>query len=729
MTRSIRLPGRSDLVIGLERKHLVEFGFVDATGAPVDPQRVESLLIANDRGEVMQPGATEPTWLIENRIMRVGGQLSSVPIEYRLQEVGVRGSNVVDRGRLHFSPDGAIDTWVVPLLLYSLTISGQDALFGYPVGTSVQLVHPNGSSESVPLDERASATISALPRGNYQALVEHPPGFPVSTPLVLSRDQSVRVPVVSYVDAVFLLGTGSSVAIALVLAGGRPVGRAGRRGLRRIGHAGRDAPAPSGEPGSRSRPRRAHGWHSPPPAGDPTLPRPRANTDGDRSDDDVSDRWSDGHRARRFRSARRQRARNVRDEHGLGTQRACPPIRQVPLLRQRGDMESSPVSDLRSAAPEVMSAPRRLAGPRLHLVLMVLATFGASLLITVLLLAAVAARPAVPTAHDAPVLAYYYIWFDRGSWDRAKTDMPILGAYSSSSRQVMREHIEWAKSAGIDGFIVSWKSTEKLDARLRQLVEVARDADFKLAIIYQGLDFDRNPVPVAQVGRDLASFAAEFASDPVFQIRDRPLVVWSGTWEFSRSEIESVTSEVRPTLRVLASEKDVDGINRLAGVVDGDAYYWSSVDPETFPNYVDKLTAMSAVVHSQGGLWIVPVATGFDARLIGGTRVITRDDGEHLRRQMGLIAQTRPDAIGLISWNEFSENSHIEPSVGHGYRYLDVVREARPLAGLAPMDEDSSDDPASDDPALAQRLLAVSLLGIVTLLGVVMTVRRERRVP
>jgi Glycosyl hydrolase family 71 len=390
-------------------------------------------------------------------------------------------------------------------------------------------------------------------------------------------------------------------------------------------------------------------------------------------------------------------------------------------------MASPPVSDLRSAAPEVMSARRRLAGPRLHLVLMVLATFGASLLITVLLLAAVAARPAVPTAQDAPVLAYYYIWFDRGSWDRAKTDMPILGAYSSSSRQVMREHIEWAKSAGIDGFIVSWKSTEKLDARLRQLVEVARDADFKLAIIYQGLDFDRNPVPVAQVGRDLASFAAEFASDPVFQIRDRPLVVWSGTWEFSRSEIESVTSELRPTLRVLASEKDVDGINRLAGVVDGDAYYWSSVDPETFPNYVDKLTAMSAVVHSQGGLWIVPVATGFDARLIGGTRVITRDDGEHLRRQMELVAQTRPDAIGLISWNEFSENSHIEPSVGHGYRYLDVVREARPLAGLAPMDEDSSDDPASDDPALAQRLLAVSLLGIVTLLGVVMTVRRERR--
>jgi len=345
----------------------------------------------------------------------------------------------------------------------------------------------------------------------------------------------------------------------------------------------------------------------------------------------------------------------------------------------------------------------------------------------VVLLAVSATRPLAAKPEDVPVLAYYYIWYDRTSWDRAKTDLPILGAYSSSSAQVMRRHIEWAKSAGIDGFIVSWKSTPKLDERLSQLVEIAREESFKLAIIYQGLDFERDPVPVAQVGRDLAKFAGEYASDRVFQILGRPLVVWSGTWEFSRSDIEGVTGALRPVMRILASERDVDGINRLAGTVDGDAYYWSSVDPETFPNYLDKLIAMSAVVHSQGGIWIVPVATGFDARLIGGSRVISRDDGEHLRRQMGLIAQTGPDAIGLISWNEFSENSHIEPSVEHGYAYLDVVREARPLADLAPIDQDSSDDPPSTDPAWVQRLLALAVLGLVTTSGVVLTIRRERR--
>lgn len=356
----------------------------------------------------------------------------------------------------------------------------------------------------------------------------------------------------------------------------------------------------------------------------------------------------------------------------------------------------------------------------------VLSALFAVALIAVLVLVVTATRPTTGS-EDVPVLAYYYIWYDRGSWDRAKTDLPILGSYSSDSRRIMRQHVEWAKSAGINGFIVSWKSTPKLDQRLRQLVEVARDEDFKLAIIYQGLDFDRKAVPAAQVGNDLEHFAAEYASDPVFHVLGRPLVVWSGTWAFSRAEIDGVTTRLRPTLRILASERDVDGINRLAGTVDGDAYYWSSVNSETFPGYLDKLTAMSAVVHSQGGLWIVPVAAGFDARLVGGSRVVSRDNGEHFRRQMGVIAETHPDAIGLISWNEFSENSHVEPSVEHGYTYLDVVREARPLAGLSPIDEDSSEEPLSRDPAWIQRLLALSLLAVLMMLGVVLTIRRARR--
>ena len=76
-------------------------------------------------------------------------------------------------------------------------------------------------------------------------------------------------------------------------------------------------------------------------------------------------------------------------------------------------------------------------------------------------------RPGAARGRPDPLFAYYYIWFNPTSWNRAKIDYPLLGRYSSDERDVMRQHIEWAKQAGIDGFIVSWKSTPALNRRLR----------------------------------------------------------------------------------------------------------------------------------------------------------------------------------------------------------------------------------------------------------------------
>jgi hypothetical protein len=35
-------------------------------------------------------------------------------------------------------------------------------------------------------------------------------------------------------------------------------------------------------------------------------------------------------------------------------------------------------------------------------------------------------KPAGAVSDPVPVLSYYYIWFDTQSWDRAKTDYPLL---------------------------------------------------------------------------------------------------------------------------------------------------------------------------------------------------------------------------------------------------------------------------------------------------------------
>ena len=135
-----------------------------------------------------------------------------------------------------------------------------------------------------------------------------------------------------------------------------------------------------------------------------------------------------------------------------------------------------------------------------------------------------------------PVLAYYYQLVrpvvvepreDRLSGARAATP--------ATTPSVMRRHVRAAKTAGIDGFIVSWKSTTDNNRRLRALADVARYEQFSLAMIYQGLDFARDPLPVTGSPRTSAS-PRHLRRRPGVPRPGRPLPIWSGTWEFSHDE-------------------------------------------------------------------------------------------------------------------------------------------------------------------------------------------------
>ena len=284
-------------------------------------------------------------------------------------------------------------------------------------------------------------------------------------------------------------------------------------------------------------------------------------------------------------------------------------------------------------------------------------------------------RIAEASSGDPLVLAYYYIWYTPGSWGRAKTDYPLLGHYASSDPAVVREHIRAARAAGIEGFIVSWKHEPRLDEPLAVLVEEARRQNFKLVLLYQGLDFERNPLDSARVASDLQWFTDTYGDNAVFDIFGRPAVIWSGTWRFSVTEIGAVRSAVGAPDSVLlfGSERSGSDYRAKAGVLDGDAYYWSSADPQETPGYDRRLRELSDSVIADGGDWIAPAAPGFDARLVGGTGVVPRRGGETYRSSWLGALRSNPSAIGIISWNEFSENSQIEPSETYASEYLRIT--------------------------------------------------------
>ncbi len=288
-------------------------------------------------------------------------------------------------------------------------------------------------------------------------------------------------------------------------------------------------------------------------------------------------------------------------------------------------------------------------------------------------------------ASAIPLFAHYYIWFTPASWNRAKIDYPLIGRYSSADPAVMREQIQEAKSAGIDGFIVSWKNTPTDDRILQTLMGVASQEHFKLAMIYEGLDFNRQPLPVSEVAAGFRLFRDAYAPNPVwFRLNGKPLTIWSGTWDYSHAAVASVTSALRSSMLVLSTEKSVPGFQRLADVTDGDAYYWSSVNPQTNSGYAAKMGAMGKAIHQAGKYWIAPFAPGFDARLVGGQSTVPRNNGQTLRAEYATAVQSAPDILGLISWNEFSENTYVEPSVNYGRFYLQLVGQLRGAAGPSP---------------------------------------------
>jgi len=302
-----------------------------------------------------------------------------------------------------------------------------------------------------------------------------------------------------------------------------------------------------------------------------------------------------------------------------------------------------------------------------------------------------------------PVLAYYYIWFDPTSWDRAKTDYPLLGRYSSDDRAVMQQHIRWAKQAGIDGFIVSWKSTPTLNRRLEQLVELAETENFKLLIIYQGLDFEREPIPVEKVASDLDYFVYRWGNHPAFDLFGRPVVIWSGTWEFSVEEIASVTERFRDRIYILASERNLEGYQRVNHLVDGNAYYWSSVDPETYPGYAEKLQEMGKAVHADGGLWIAPAAPGVDARLSGGTRGVGRQDGGTAER-LERVQREQPHRAQREVRRALPGGARADPwAACPGCRHLRLGRPCGHRRRLRAPD-DRGDDPTDDREPRRHRL-------------------------
>jgi hypothetical protein len=332
-----------------------------------------------------------------------------------------------------------------------------------------------------------------------------------------------------------------------------------------------------------------------------------------------------------------------------------------------------------------------------------------------------AGAPSATVAQSGPaVYLHYYIWWTANHWRdklgpnyptqasplplpgsigsngcnpqagyRGATivDIPAEGLYDQHLASTFDHHIQLASDAGVRGFLVDWigsgiagqsGSSWDEDARLDLLVSRVNlfnahsTHPFLLGLAFAARgDYQRAP---ADIITDLHYFSAHYGHDPAFrnQFSPNPVVMWMDSRKFAESTVQQVSSAVRSDLYLLGDET-AGSWSRDGRYLDGTSYYWSTENPYTNSSAGSSIQTLGSAVHGAHKRWFAPFIAGYNKQLLGGT-CVPRQGTQTLDKIWQLNARSGPDGWFGISWNEFVENTYLEPSQAYGSSYLDALQ-------------------------------------------------------
>ena len=207
---SVAAVSRVRLQVGFDVSYLVQEGFVDEQGRPVDPGAIDGVTFT-DRGGRVSVEPDRPIWVSGTRVVRGPDGLQTESLPHAVESVTAGGTNVVNVGQQVFFADRET-MWQIQVLFYDLQLKVRDRFFGFPIGSTLSLESPDGHVRRYRLSSTATLTIRSLPRGDYRVTV-HGRGLPLEAPIALSRDQSEQLVFLSVYD---LGAVGAIVLLFLV---------------------------------------------------------------------------------------------------------------------------------------------------------------------------------------------------------------------------------------------------------------------------------------------------------------------------------------------------------------------------------------------------------------------------------------------------------------------------------------------------------------------------------
>ena len=331
--------------------------------------------------------------------------------------------------------------------------------------------------------------------------------------------------------------------------------------------------------------------------------------------------------------------------------------------------------------------------------------------------------------------AYYYPWYHDSKWDEAEgfPNTPQLSEYNSRNDQVIDQHIVWAKDYGIDFFAMSWwgpiPAYEDMTLRSHFLYS-SQISNIKFCILYESTDrlISDDPLnytfkPTSDnekiITKDFVYLADTYFNNTQYlKIDGRPVVFLYVTRCFegwSKDEYnEQGWEDIFAKLRINMAEKGFD----LYLV--GDEVYWQDAndllpfwtldavtsynmhikDDEKLPIYgrdteginpgfintdellqgVDiKYDMWQTVANNTGCDFIPDVMPGFNDSFYPDrdNPIIPRSPEfftDYWQVALNHI-DTDINMVMITSFNEWFEDTQIEPANEYGPAYLEVIKE------------------------------------------------------
>jgi hypothetical protein len=293
------------------------------------------------------------------------------------------------------------------------------------------------------------------------------------------------------------------------------------------------------------------------------------------------------------------------------------------------------------------------------------------------------------------ILAFYYGWYgdeeqDWFHWDSSNPlgdttwYIPLLGVYSSLNSSVIEQHIDWAKYAGIDGFIFSWWhgdfERDYFRIGLEMLISIAEGKNFYVTVYLEEEDDEYSVIEQINylIDHGFCDSVAWYCKDgkPVFYVwrdiahrypgsQDKP----NGYWSYVRSQIDR---EIYLNLHHYHMPYEGDGLHDWIQVRD---------DFRDFGRFNRFLSDVSIINQGEYSLTVNP---GFDNTMpgVGGGTQIPRDNGDRYRMQWETVLNIGnktqypgyyADEIVIATWNDWHETTSIEPTAVWGLEYLNLT--------------------------------------------------------